>query len=73
MISHGGLTEICNDRTINSLGLSKEQFLRLPYEFQRALILGHIHMSQNQRTENATINQNINEKKKILLLFKKNR
>lgn len=81
MICHGSISDICDRQTINTFGLTEEQFYSLPFEYQRALILGHIDMvckkdkkkeaNQNLDSNNPSIDMMI--KKKILSIFKKNK
>ena len=75
MISHGGISEICDRITINSLGLSQEQFYSLPYEYQKALILGHIDMvyRKEENMSKTSESQNVAVKKKLLEFFKRNK
>ena len=77
MITQGG-QEIFTSKIINTYGLSEEQFYSLPYEYQRALILGHLERVNKKKKDNLrkllALKQYIIEedvKKKILSIFKK--
>ena len=63
MIMHGGFNEI-DDLTIMSTGFTKEEFLSLPSEFQKAIILYHWVAPRLKRTNK----RENNIKKKVLTL-----
>ncbi len=79
MITHGGISELFDHKIMNTYGFTKEQFYSLPYEYQRALILGHLEMVDKQKEKDNSKKRRAlkqyefeeNVKKKVLSIFKK--
>ena len=75
MILHDGLTEVCDRKVIDLLGLSEEQFYSLPYKYQRALIWCYVESvcKPDRVIPELLKSQNAAVKKKILSIFNKNK